>query len=580
MAKLVLLHEGKAVPFDIKGAETVIGRLPECDVQLNTNTVSRKHAKVTIDGGRFFVEDLGSGNGTFVNGQQITQRTEIKNQDRIKLGPMLMRFEHEGPASGSARPVAPAPAPKAAPKPQPKIKGGDDFGGDDDFEATVRLSADDESEDDVDDMIQGNVTVGFGFGQMGVNPEAKLKAMIDISRALSGETDMDKILPKVLDTLFSIFPQADRGCVLLKNDAGQMVPRAYKHRRAGEDATVKLSRTIVNKVLTEKTGILSADAANEFSASESISNLAIRSMMCVPLLDKEGEPIGVLNIDTQNPMAQFQSDDIELLMTVAGQAALTYENARLFKSYLEKQKQDGEMRIAMSVQRALLPATLPKVPGYSFFASYDAAQAVGGDYYDCFKLNDDLICLSFGDVAGKGVPGALIMSRISSCVQNVMPFVHDPAEAIQKINNHMCSNMVEGRFVTYQLIVLDVKKHVMRMVNAGHMSPMIHKPDGTIEEFSEDIVGLPIGVMEDYPYECVERVVNPGELFLLFTDGVDEAMDPNGNLYTLERMRDFVLKGPKTADELGKAMLADVRRFANGRAQNDDITIMTFSRDA
>ncbi len=573
MAKLVLLHEGKAVPFDIKGDETVIGRLPECDVQLNTNTVSRKHAKVSREGSQYFVEDLGSGNGTFVNGQQIKERVAINNQDRIKLGPMLMRFENE---SAAPAPRAAAPAPKA---PAGKQKfGGDDFGGDD-FEATVNLTNDDDNED-VDDMIQGNMTVGFGFGQMGVNPEAKLKAMIDISRALTGETDMDKILPKVLDTLFGIFPQADRGCVLLKNDAGQMVPRAYKHRRAGEDATVKLSRTIVNKVLTEKTGILSADAANEFSASESISNLAIRSMMCVPMLDKQGEPIGVLNIDTQNPVSQFQSEDLELLMTVAGQAALTYENAKLFKSFLEKQKQDGEMRIAMAVQHALLPSTLPKVPGYSFFASYDAAQAVGGDYYDCFRLNDDLICLSFGDVAGKGVPGALIMSRISSCVQNVMPFVHDPAEAIQKINNHMCSNMVEGRFVTYLLIVLDTKNHKMRMVDAGHMSPMIHKPDGTIEEFSEEIVGLPIGVMEDYPYECVERDVNPGELFLLFTDGVDEAMDPNGNLYTLERMRDFVLKGPKQADELGKAMLADVRRFANGRAQNDDITIMTFSRDA
>lgn len=573
MAKLVLLHEGKAVPFEIKGDETIIGRLPECDVQLNTNTVSRKHAKVTREGDQYFVEDLGSGNGTFVNGQQIKERVAIGNQDRVKLGPMLLRFENE--AAAATRPAAPAPKPAAA---KPKL-GGDDFGGGEDFEATVNLT-NDEGNDDVDDMIQGNVTVGFGFGQMSVNPEAKLKAIIDISRALTGETDMDKILPKVLDTLFGIFPQADRGCVLLKNDAGQMVPRAYKHRRAGEDATVKLSRTIVNKVLTEKTGILSADAANEFSASESISNLAIRSMMCVPLLDKQGEPIGVLNIDTQNPMAQFQSDDIEILMTVAGQAALTYENAKLFKTYLEKQKQDGEMRIAMSVQQALLPSSLPKVPGYSFFASYDAAQAVGGDYYDCFRLNDDLICLSFGDVAGKGVPGALIMSRISSCVQNVMPFVHDPAEAIQKINNHMCSNMVEGRFVTYLLIVLDVKNHKMRMVDAGHMSPMIHKPDGTIEEFPDEIVGLPIGVMEDYPYECVERDVNPGELFLLFTDGVDEAMDPSGNLYTLERMRDFVLKGPKTADELGKAMLADVRRFANGRAQNDDITIMTFSRDA
>ncbi len=571
MAKLVLLHEGKAVPFDLTSSESIIGRLPECDVQLNTNTVSRKHAKVTNVGPQYFVEDLGSGNGTFVNGTQITGRTPIKNQDRIKLGPMLLRFECEGAA---------VPAPASVSKPQAFRAGDDDFSDDEAASKTVDFVAD-EDDDDVEDLIQGNMSAGVGFGLMDVNPQAKLKAIIDISRALTGETDIDAMLPKILDTLFSVFPQADRGCILLKHpDNGQMIPKAYKHRRKSEDATVKLSRTIVNKVLTDKAGILSADASNEFSASESISNLSIRSMMCVPLLDKTGEPIGILNIDTQNPMAQFQTEDLEILMTVAGQAALTYENARLMKTWMEKQKQDGEMKIAMSVQRALLPSVLPKVEGYSFFASYDAAQAVGGDYYDCFKLSDDLICLSFGDVAGKGVPGALIMSRISSCVQNVMPFLHDPVDAIQQINNHMCSNMVEGRFVTYQLIVLNTKTHRMRMVNAGHMSPMIHKPDGTIEEFSDETTGLPIGVMENYPYEVVERTVNPGELFCLFTDGVDEAMDHDSNLYTLERMREVILKGPKTAEALGKALLADVRRHANGRPQNDDITIMTFSRDA
>lgn len=565
MAKLVLLHEGNAIPFEMKGAETIVGRLPECDIQLNSNTVSRRHAKVSQEGAGFFVEDLGSGNGTFVNGKQITSRTPIANGDRIKFGTLLVRFE--GPAA------PPPAAPKTAAVRRAAMQDQDEFG-------TVNIDFSDDSEDDVEDAIQGNVA-GGGFGTMSVRPEDKLKAVIDITRALTGETDLDAMLPKILDTLFAIFPQADRGCVVLKNpDNDQMIPKAYKHRRASEDATVKLSRTILNKVLTEKRGILSADASNEFTASESISNLAIRSMMCVPMLNKQGEPIGVINIDTSNPMAQFSTEDLEILMTVAGQASLTYENAQLMKTWAEKQKQDGEMKIAMAVQRALLPVSLPKAPGYSFFASYDSAQAVGGDYYDCFRLTDDLICLSFGDVAGKGVPGALIMSRISSCVQNVMPFVHDPHEAIQKINNHMCANMVEGRFVTYQLIVLNTKTHRLRMVNAGHMSPMIRKPDGSIEEFSEDIVGLPIGVMEDYPYDFVERDINPGEMIILFTDGVDEAMDPQGNLYTLERMRDFIKDGPTTADEMGKALLADVRRHANGRAQNDDITIMTFSRNA
>lgn len=571
MAKLVLLHEGKAIPFPLNGAETVIGRLPECEIQLNANTVSRKHARVLQEGKSFFLEDLGSGNGTFLNGKQISTKVAIADGDRIKFGNMLVRFEGNEPAP-TQRPVPPTP------QRRPKIEE-DNFASPEEAGQTISLLDDDA--DDIDDIIQGGVGAGGGFGLMDVRPQDKLKAVIDITRALTGETDLDAMLPKILDTLFTVFPQADRGCVVLKHpDNGQMIPKAYKHRRQSEDATVKLSRTILNKVLTEKKGILSADAANEFTASESISNLAIRSMMCVPMLDKTGEPIGVINIDTQNPMAQFGNEDLEILMTVAGQASLTYENTRLMKSWMEKQKQDGEMKIAMAVQHALLPSVLPNAPGYSFFASYDAAQAVGGDYYDCFRLNDDLICLSFGDVAGKGVPGALIMSRISSCVQNVMPFMHDPALAIEKINNHMCANMVEGRFVTYLLIVLDTKHHKMRIVNAGHMSPMIMKPDGTIEEFSEESTGLPIGVMEGYPYEYIDRDVNPGELFVLFTDGVDEAMDPQGNLYTLERMRDLILKGPKDAKELGKALLADVRRHANGRAQNDDITIMTFSRDA
>ena len=553
MAQLVFLHEGKAIPYPVSPGDTVIGRHPDCDIQLQSNTISRRHAKITGDGSQFFVEDLGSGNGTFVNGQRIDAQTAIGNQDRVKFGPLLHRFECE--AAAAAAPRMPSPAPSAP-------QGFDDFG------STVTFSVDEDEGDD-EATIMGNVGSGGGFGMLEVEPAEKLKAVIEITRALTGETDMDAMLPKILTTLFEVFPQADRACILLKDPdkGGEMIPRAFKHRRDDEDSTVKLSRTILKKVLTDKSGILSADAANDdqFDAAESISNLAIRSMMCVPMLDKEGEPIGVINIDTQNPLSQFRPEDLEILMTVAGQASLTYDNARLMKTWLEKQKQDGEMAIAMNVQRALLPESFPSQEGYTFYASYDTAQAVGGDYYDAFRLTDDLICLSFGDVAGKGVPGALIMSRIASCVQNVMPFVHDPAEAIEKINGHMCANM---------------KNHKMRMVNAGHMSPFIRKPDGTVEEFDEELTGLPVGVMEEFPYDVTERDIHPGEMFVLFTDGVDEAMNPEGELYTLERMRDFVLNGPDNAEDMGKALLADVRRHANGRPQNDDITIMTFSRDA
>jgi serine phosphatase RsbU (regulator of sigma subunit) len=248
------------------------------------------------------------------------------------------------------------------------------------------------------------------------------------------------------------------------------------------------------------------------------------------------------------------------------------------QSYAEKQKQDHELRIAHQVQQALLPTELPQPPGYELYASYDAAQAVGGDYYDCFDLQDGRICISFGDVAGKGVPGALIMSRMHSCVQSTIRHVRDVVPAIRAINDHMCDTSVEGRFVTYVLGTIDTRSHGVELAIAGHMPPIIRRADGTVEQFSEDIVGTPIGVLEDYPYESETRTLEPGDLVVLVTDGVDEAMNPAGELYGRDRLLAFVRQGPPSADELGKALLADVRRHASGRAQNDDITIMTFGR--
>lgn len=555
---MVLLQGGSAVPYELSEGATVLGRHPDCEVQLESNMVSRRHAQVVNKADEFFVEDLGSGNGTFLNGKKLTERTTLAHGDRIKLGPILLRFEADQPPQPGLEVSNAATADTMA------------------FNLNIASGTDDSA------TIMGSVENASGFGMLDVQPEAKLKGIIEISRSLAGTVDLESILPKILETLFNVFPHADRGCILLEDGpSGNMIPRAFKHRQKDKDDSVKLSRTILNKVLTEKTGILSADAASDsrFDAAESISNLTIRSMMCVPMLGLNGEPMGVINIDTQNPLTQFKKDDLDLLMAVAGQAALSYEGARLLVSHIEKQKQDHEMEIARGVQRALLPEKLPEAEGYEFFASYDAAQAVGGDYYDSFMLDDDKICLSFGDVAGKGVPGALIMSRISSVVQTTMQFVHDVGEAIGRINNHMCAAAVEGRFVTYVLVVIDLKTHEMSLVNAGHMSPLIRRVDGTVDEFDNESVGVPIGILEDYPYEVVKRIIEPGETVVIVTDGVDEAMNPDGELYTKRRVVEFVAAASPKADVLGKALLADVRKHANGRPQNDDITIMTFGRN-
>jgi phosphoserine phosphatase RsbU/P len=565
MANLILLLDGQATTIELTSDETLLGRDPKCTLEIKSGMVSRRHARVFKNADEFLVEDMGSGNGTFVNGSKIDGPKSIKHGDRIKLGPVLLRFEDN--LGGEQRPVpASRPTPSRLTS-SPNVTG-----------ETFHIEVDDD--DDESTMMTGRAS---GFGNLEVKPEAKLKGVLEISKALAGTADIDTLLPKILDTLFIIFPHADRGCVLLKEEAtSKMIPRAMKHRRAGDDETVKLSRTILKKVLEEKTGILSSDASNDsrFEASESIANLTIRSMMCVPMLSTEGQPMGVINIDTQNPFNQFQPDDLDLLMAVAGQAAMCYEQAKLLVTAMEKQKQDKEMDIAMGVQRSLLPTELPSADGWEFFASYDTAQAVGGDYYDAFYVADGKkICLAFGDVAGKGVPASLVMSRIATVVTNVMTFVEDVCEAVNRINNQMCTRAVEGRFVTFVLCVIDVTTGEMTIGIAGHMPIMIRKTDGSVIEFGEEVIGVPIGVMEGYPYEVMTRTIEPGETCVIYTDGVSEAMNHDNDLYGVDRLRELMKASTGGhADALGKVILADVRKFANGRAQNDDITIMVFGR--
>lgn len=559
MAKVVLLQQGAATPFELKEPETTFGRHPDCTVQLQSNMVSRSHARIFQKDDRFYLEDLKSGNGTYLNGKQISEPVALSHGDKFKFGPLLLRFEAEEQSrDDTAKSTVLGAATNIG------------------FELT-------EEEIGGGSTIMGSVDNAAGFGMLDVQPQAKLKAVLDISRSLAGTVELSHMLPKLLDTLFEIFPAADRGSILLRDEkSGQMIPRAIKHRREGTDESVKLSRTILNTVLEEKKAILSADAASDarFEASESIATLTIRSMMCAPLLSLSGEPMGVINIDTQNPLAQFRKDDLDIMVAVAGQAALTYESAKLFSSFIEKQKQDNEMRIAAGVQRALLPDTMPELDGYEFFASYEAAQAVGGDYYDIFPIKSGKVCLAFGDVAGKGVPASLVMSRMSSVVRSTFNHLDDAADAVIEINNHMCDKSVEGRFVTFVATLLDPSTHAVQFVNAGHMSPMIRRADGTVEELEDDAAGVPIGVMEDFPYQQVSRTVEAGDTVVIYTDGVSEAMDPESELYGLERLRDFISRTPGTASELGTAIREDVRRHAQGRPQNDDITLMVFGRSA
>ncbi len=431
--------------------------------------------------------------------------------------------------------------------------------------------------------IVSKLEVGRSSGagvRLAVNPEVKLRAMIEIAHNLGKAVSLDEVLGKLLDSLFKIFIQADRGFVILRGPDGALVPKAIKHRRADMEDQVRISRTIVNQVMDTQEAVLSADAANDsrFDTSQSIADLRIRSVMCAPLVDSDGSSLGVIQVDTSDQRQRFQKDDLEVLASVASQAAIAVDNAQLHENSLRQQALERDLELAHKVQRGLLPAAPPQLSGYYFFDFYEPANQVGGDYYDYVELPGNRLAVVVGDVSGKGVAAALVMAKLSGEVRYCLASEQDPAAAINRINASFSRSGWQDRFVTFVLALLDADRHEITLVNAGHMAPLLRHGAGKVEPIGAEETGLPLGVDADFKYQKYTRELAPGDFLALFTDGISEAMNTSGELYGLDRLRTQLAADSPRVAELGRLILDDVKRFVGGRPQSDDMCLACFGR--
>ncbi len=267
-------------------------------------------------------------------------------------------------------------------------------------------------------------------------------------------------------------------------------------------------------------------------------------------------------------------------MAVAGQAAISLENARLHDSMLARAGLERDLKLAHQVQMSFLPKKPPQLAGYDFFAHYESAQEVGGDYYDFIPLPGPRLGIAVGDVAGKGVPAALLMAKVSSDARFCMLTEKGPAEFIYRLNELMQEAGLLDRFVTLSAALLDPATHRITFVNAGHMPPLIFRAaNGSLEEgTSRDAAGFPLGVADGIPYEAVTLDLNPGDCVALFTDGVTEAKNKQDAEFQLASTRAALLDGPPRPIDMGQRLVAAVKQHALGCKQHDDITIVCFGR--
>lgn len=302
LAKLVLcsgVHdEGIPSEFPLDREVVLIGRRPSSDVYLPLKEVSREHARMEYTSGSWFIEDLGSANGTFVNGLPIGKPVEVHDQDQIRIGPCLLRLESS-----------------AADLPGSTIQ--------------ASLSA----EFDVDRLLSHA-------------PEQKLKLVMKIARDLGRNLNLDELLPLVLGHLLELFPKADRGLILTQS-GDRLFPRAELYRNPGGPCERGFSRTVVAKVLKHRIGVV---VGHEKDPSMSIQQLGIQSYMCVPLLSKDGRPYGVLQLDSFRMDTAFEQEDLEMLTTVATLLSTILENASLHNDLLQQEKIKRDLDLARLAQ--------------------------------------------------------------------------------------------------------------------------------------------------------------------------------------------------------------------------------------
>lgn len=540
-------NEGSMI--ELNAERVVLGRNADCGVVLNVPAVSREHAIIRKIQGKFYIEDNKSRNGTFLNSKEVTTRTQLKENDKIKICDNVLAYHEREPAEPSPLPIEFRPETKAA---------------EEEDSSTVQATLNQTSKQILESQ-----------------PAERLAMLLDMGAELTQTFDVEQLLPKIVERLFAVFRQADRG-FLIVNDEGKLIPKVSKTRRNDDDGT-RFSKSIVNKVLETGHAILSEDASagKGVDLSQSIADCRIRSMMCVPLVGRSNTtPFGVIQLDTQDRFKQFNQEDLKLLLAVAGQAAVALENADMHTTIVKRAGLERDLQLARDVQKSFLPSKMPQVPGYEFWARYESAQEVGGDYYDFVPLPNGKHGVMVGDVAGKGIPAALLMAKVSADARFCALTKPKLSDMMSELNENLQEAGRLDRFVTFGAGLLDPATHEIVFANAGHCAPLIYrKATGTFDEgISSDQTGLPLGILEGIQYDSNTIALGSGDCVVFMTDGVTECKNKDEKDLKMEEILAALRAGPMIPRAMGERLVAAVHQHAIGRKPHDDLTVVVFGR--
>jgi serine phosphatase RsbU (regulator of sigma subunit) len=558
------LH-GEPYRFALDKDVITIGRSKKNDLVLADQWLSRIHAEIRRENSKHFIRDLDSRNGTYVNGMRLSQRVPLQNGDVVTLGDQQIRFVHDasGPVVLTETPV--------------------------DVEGTLVVSTEEllaaarAKEDTWDNLAGGRG--GRAPAQSLADDSARilkqnqiLSALSQASMALISNRPLNELLEFILELAFKVI-RAERGVLMLTTEGSELSVEAVRTadgRNTNEEIT--FSRSIADKVVKEKVSILTKNALADprFDRQQSIISLGIRSAMCVPLWHDD-TVTGLIYVDSLSRENSFTQDDLTLLSSLANVAAVKLENAKLVEEMIEKKRMERELELASEIQQNLLPSQAPRFPGWDLVGTNTPCYTIGGDYYDFIDRPKGL-AVALGDVSGKGAGAALMMMVLRATVHFASQRESDVLAILSQTNEVMYHNSPAQFFVTFFFGDLDTGTGSMRYVNAGHIPPILYRAKSrSIDRLASG--GTVLGLFPETPFESGEVAFAPGDVLVVFTDGLSEAWGRNEEEFGEERMAALIRDNASLpAKELERVIQNEVETFTSGARATDDRTLIVVKR--
>lgn len=526
----------------------ILGRSPSCQIYIGDLTVSRQHARVVRTDRGYVVEDLGSGNGTWVNDARVSQHL-LQHDDELRISDSVFRFVDEAKPEGRwvnmVTVIAGNEPGLISTNTEPRIK----F-----FETKLDLS---------EDSLRTDLA----------RAHRMLEALYNAASATSSLLDPKRLFNKILDYMLNVFPNAEVGYIMLLDDKNQLVPGAIRRQRGSSGSTggLVISQSVISQVMHEGKAVLSAARSERDTLSDTHGTPA--SKMCAPL-SAQGKSHGILHIEGKPGGHPFAQEDLDLLTGIARIAGVAVANASLHQRLMRQQRLEQDLRFAKRVQQSFLPLEPPEVPGFQFSRRYNPLYDVGGDFYDFIPLPNNHIGVTIGDVSGKGVSAALLMAHLTSDIRYYAISEQDPARVMDRANASLIASVQDNMFATVLYLTLSPTGK-MTICNAGHIPPLVRRADGTVTQVDE-ATNLALGVLPDPIFDQAFFQLDVGDCVLLCTDGLLEAKNAVDDEYGFDRLERALpsMSPQKMLDELQR----DLMRFTGPTAQYDDLTLVSFVR--